>query len=59
MSPENFTGTKPPTSTVYYASEDDRATADLVASTLGLGSVQLDAATAGSGIVVVLVSALT
>lgn len=59
VSPENFTGTKPASSTVYYASEDDRATADLVASTLGLGTVQLDAAQAGDGIVVVLVSALS
>ncbi len=58
VSPDNFSGTKPATSTVYYASEDERATADLVASTLGLDTVQLDAATAGSGVVVVLVTAL-
>ncbi len=52
----NFTDTKPDDSTVYYASEDQKATADLVAQTLGLTTVTLSAADAGTGISVVLVS---
>lgn len=56
---DNFTGTKPAASTVYYGSDDDRATADLVASTLGLSAVQQDLGMAPSGIVVVLVTALS
>lgn len=56
--PTNFTGTKPDTSTVYYATEDDATTASVVASALGIDAVQLDPAQAPSGVVVVLVSAL-
>ncbi|GCD21137.1 hypothetical protein CTKZ_26990 [Cellulomonas algicola] len=41
-------------STVFYASEDLRSTADLVAQTLGLTAVTLDPDQAGDGIVVVL-----
>jgi hypothetical protein len=55
---DNFGGTAPDTSTVYYATEDQRATADLVASTLGVTTVTLDPAQAGTGIAVVLVDAL-
>ncbi|GEL95869.1 LytR C-terminal domain-containing protein [Cellulomonas composti] len=55
---DNFSGTKPASSTVYYASDDLRSTADLVAATLGLTTVTLDAGQAGDGITVVLVSAL-
>ncbi|WP_315098099.1 LytR C-terminal domain-containing protein [uncultured Cellulomonas sp.] len=43
-------------SVVYYASEDQKVTADLVASTLGLTVVTLSAPDAGTGIAVVLVS---
>lgn len=43
-------------SVVYYASEDQRATADLVAQTLGLTVVTLSPTDAGAGISVVLVS---
>lgn len=43
-------------SVVYYASEDQRATADLVAQTLGLTVVELSSTEAGTGISVVLVS---
>ncbi|WP_456844292.1 LytR C-terminal domain-containing protein [Cellulomonas sp. P5_C6] len=52
----NFTGTVPADSVVYYAAEDQKATADLVASTLGLTTVTLSAADAGTGISVVLAS---
>lgn len=41
-------------STVFYASEDLRSTADLVAQTLGLTAVTLSPEQAGDGIVVVL-----
>ncbi len=58
VKPDNFTGTKPAASSVFYGAEEDRATADLVASTLGLSTAQLDPAQAPSGVVVVLVSAL-
>lgn len=52
----NFTGTAPDDSVVYYASEDQKVTADLVASTLGLTVVTLSPADAGTGITVVLAS---
>lgn len=52
----NFSGTAPPDSTVYYASEDLVTTAQLVASTLGLTTVTLSATDAGAGITVVLTS---
>lgn len=52
----NFTGTAPDDSVVYYAAEDQKATADLVASTLGLTVVTLSPADAGTGITVVLAS---
>jgi hypothetical protein len=55
---DNFGGTAPETSTVYYATEDQVATAELVASTLGVTTVTLDPAQAGTGIAVVLVEAL-
>lgn len=43
-------------STVFYATEDQRATADLVASTLGITTVTLSPEDAGDGIAVVLLS---
>lgn len=55
---DNFGGTAPASSTVFYETEDQAATAELVASTLGLTTVTLDAAQAGSGIAVVLTEAL-
>jgi calcineurin-like phosphoesterase len=45
-----------PDSVVYYATEDLKPTADLVAQTLGLTTTTLSAADAGTGISVVLVS---
>ena len=53
----NFTGTKPADSVVYYASEDLAPTAQLAASTLGITTVTLSAADAGTGISVVLATA--
>jgi len=55
---DNFGGTAPATSTVFYATDADKATADLVASSLGLTTVVLDAAQAADGISVVLTQAL-
>lgn len=55
---DNFGGTAPATSTVYYATEEQVATAELAASTLGVTTVTLDPAQAGTGIAVVLVEAL-
>ncbi|MEZ0446807.1 LytR C-terminal domain-containing protein [Cellulomonas sp. ICMP 17802] len=52
----NFTGTAPADSVVYYATEDLKATADLVAATLGLTTVTLSADDAGTGVSVVLTS---
>ncbi|GIG27700.1 LytR C-terminal domain-containing protein [Cellulomonas marina] len=43
-------------STVLYSTDDQAATAALVASTLGVDAVALDAATAGGDVVVVLLS---
>jgi hypothetical protein len=52
----NFTDAAPDESVVYYASEDQAVTAQLVASTLGLTTVTLSPEDAGSGISVVLAS---
>lgn len=52
----NFTGTRPASSVVYYATEDLAPTAQLVASTLGIPTVTLSASDAGTGISVVLAS---
>lgn len=43
-------------STVFYASEELRATADLVAQTIGVDAVELDPAEAGDAITVVLIT---
>ena len=51
---ENFSGTKPDASVVYYASDDLKPTADKVASSLGIDDVQQSATDAGAGISVVL-----
>jgi hypothetical protein len=56
VTPDNATGSLPAQSTVFIASEDLRATADLVASTVGVPTVVVDAARAGSAISVVLVT---
>lgn len=56
VTPDNATGSLPTQSTVFIASEDLRATADLVASTVGVPTVVVDAAQAGSAISVVLVT---
>jgi LytR cell envelope-related transcriptional attenuator len=56
VTPENFTGTAPDDSVVYYATEDQVATAQLVATTLGITTVTLSAADAGTGISVILAS---
>ena len=52
----NFTGTVPADSVVYYATEDQAATAQLAAQTLGITAVTLSATDAGTGISVVLAS---
>lgn len=51
---ENFSGTKPDASVVYFASDDLSATADKVADTLGIDDVQQSSTDAGAGISVVL-----
>lgn len=53
---ENFTGDDPSTSTVFYASEDLRFTAETAASTLGITTVTLSSEDSADGIAVVLVS---
>lgn len=52
----NSTGTLPATSTVYYATEDLKPTAQKVADTLGVDQVEQDAGKAGTSITVVLTS---
>lgn len=52
----NATGTLPSSSTVYYATDDLKATAQKVADTLGIDAVEQDAAKAGSSVTVVLTS---
>ena len=53
---DNFSGTKPGTSTIYYASEDLEPTAALVGQTIGVDALELSASDAGDGIAVVLIS---
>ena len=53
---ETFTGTRPAESVVYYDREDLKPTAQLVADTLGIGSVEVSEANASGGITVVLTS---
>jgi hypothetical protein len=50
----NFTGTAPDASVVYYASEDQKATAELVGSTVGVPTATLSPTDAGTGITLVL-----
>ena len=52
----NYVGTKPDVSTVYYASDDLKATADLVAQTIGIDTVTLSESDAEDGISAVLIS---
>jgi len=52
----NTTGTLPSASTVYYATDDLKATAQKAADTLGIGQVEQDASKAGTSITVVLTS---
>lgn len=56
VTPDNATSGLPRQSTVYMASEDLRATAELVASTSGVPTIAVDPQRAGTGIVVLLVS---
>ena len=53
---DNFSGTKPGSSTIYYASEDLEPTAALVGQTIGVDALEMSAADAGDGISVVLIS---
>ncbi len=54
VTPGNATSDTPVASTVFYASEDLRATAELVGQTIGVEALTLSPADAGDGIVVVL-----
>ena len=54
VSTGNFTGKAPTASVVYYATEDQKATAELVGSTLGVPTATLSPTDAGTGITVVL-----
>lgn len=56
VTPDNATEDLPDESTVYVASEDLRPTAELVGSTTGVTTVEVDPDRAGVGIVVVLVT---
>lgn len=54
VTPDDWDGEDPVASVVFYATAADVATAQLVASTLGIAAVQEDAAQAPQGVVVVL-----
>ncbi|WP_199422793.1 LytR C-terminal domain-containing protein [Actinotalea solisilvae] len=54
VTPDDWEGDDPDASVVLYATAADVATAQLVASTLGIAAVQEDAAQAPEGVVVVL-----
>lgn len=54
VTPDDWDGEDPDASVVFYATAADVATAQLVASTLGIAAVQEDAAQAPQGVVVVL-----
>lgn len=56
VTPDNATEDLPDVSTVFVASEDLRATADLVGSTVGVTTVEVDPDRAGVGIVLLLVT---
>lgn len=56
VTPGNWQGQDPPASVVYYATPADSATAQAVATALGIGTVQESAEEAGDHIVVVLAS---
>jgi cytoskeletal protein RodZ len=53
---DNFSGTEPGTSTIYYASEDLEPTAALAGQTIGVDALELSESDAGDGISVVLIS---
>ena len=55
MTAENFTGSEPAASTVFYASDDLKVTAEAVAASLGITTVTLSPSDAADGIAVVLV----
>ena len=54
--PDNASGTLPAVSTVFITSEDLRPTAELVATTVGVPTIEVSPQQAGGGITVVLVS---
>ncbi|UZN04069.1 LytR C-terminal domain-containing protein [Cellulomonas sp. S1-8] len=56
VSPDNATDDLPATSTVYVASEDLRPTAELVAATVNVPTIEVSPERAGTGIAVVLVT---
>lgn len=53
---DNANDTLPAQSTVYITSEDLRATAELVATTIGVPTIEVSAPQAGGGVTVVLVT---
>ena len=55
----NWAGDDPPASAVYYTSADDLGTAELIASTLGISTVQESAELAPQSVIVVLVGDYT
>lgn len=56
VSPDNANGDLPDESTVFITSEDLRATADLVATTVGVPTIVVSPPDAGGGVTVVLVT---
>lgn len=56
VTPDNATGALPAQSTVYIMSEDLRATAELVAATVGVPTIEVSTDQAGGSIQVVLVT---
>ncbi len=56
VTPDNATDDLPDASTVYLASEDLRVTGELVGTTTGVTTVEVDPDRAGTGIVVLLVT---
>lgn len=56
VKPDNATEPLPPTSTVYIASQDLQATGELVATTVGVSAIVVDAEKAGLAVTVVLVT---
>ena len=56
VKPDNATEPLPPISTVYVASADLQATGELVATTVGVSAIVVDAEQAGLGVTLVLVT---